>query len=95
MLVYRGEMMNYLAVFNDTHDAIQAETVIKKNKIKVRMVGTPETISAACGLSLRFSEDELEEIKKNILDISFTSLVEIYAIIEMEDGSKKYELLNE
>ena len=87
--------MNYLVVFNDTHDAIHTETVVKKNKIKVRMVGTPETISAACGLSLRFSEDELEEIKKNISDISFTSLVEIYAIIEEEDGSKKYELLNE
>lgn len=87
--------MGYLGVFNDTHDAIHAETMIKKNKIKIRMVGTPETISAACGLSLRFSEEELEEVKKILSDISFASEIKIYAIIEEEDGSKKYELFNE
>ena len=95
MLVYRGEMMNYLVVFNDTHDAIHTETVVKKNKIKARMVGTPETISAACGLSLRLSEDQMEAAKELLSDISFTSQIEIYAIMEKEDGSNRYELLNE
>ena len=68
---------------------------VKKNKIKARMVGTPETISAACGLSLRLSEDQMEAAKELLSDISFTSQIEIYAIMEKEDGSKRYELLNE
>lgn len=95
MLVYRGEMMNYLAVFNDTHDAMHTESVVKKNKVKGRMVGTPETISAACGLSLRFPEEALEEMKEIISSLSFASQVEIYAIIEKEDGAIKYELCKE
>ena len=51
------------------------------------MVSAPETISAAARSSLRFSEEELEEVK-NSSDISFASEIKIYAIIEEEDGCK-------
>ena len=42
-----------LASFDSTHDAMRAEQVGKAAGLKVRLIPTPETVRAGCGLSLR------------------------------------------
>lgn len=56
-----------LMVFNTTHCAIKAETLIKEGDFKARLIGTPESIVAGCGLSLKFELEDLDQIR-NVID---------------------------
>lgn len=54
----------YILTFENTHNAISGESVLKENKIKVIVMPTPTFITKSCGISLRVTEDEIENIKK-------------------------------
>lgn len=85
--------MFYLMTFQSTHDAIQAEEAVKSQGLKARIVGTPETISADCGLSLKYGEDQKEDVENILASSNLSSSRDIYAIIEQESGRKSYEKL--
>lgn len=52
-----------LVVFDETHEAIKSETLVKAQQIKARALTTPGQITAGCGLSLRFALADLPKIK--------------------------------
>lgn len=58
----------YILVFNNTHEAMKAESVCKSEKIKSVMMPTPSYITKSCGISLKVNEDEFEKIKILITD---------------------------
>ncbi len=58
----------YLIVFKNTHDAIEAENVLKNKNIKVTIMPTPTYITQSCGISIKFSEEYLDNIKKIIVE---------------------------
>lgn len=53
----------YLIVFNNTHEAITAESKLKEMAISNIVMPTPTDITKSCGICLRIKEEELEEIK--------------------------------
>ncbi|WP_053955079.1 DUF3343 domain-containing protein [Inediibacterium massiliense] len=51
----------YVISFESTHHAIQTEIKLKKN-FSVETIPTPREISASCGLSIKFSKEDLIDI---------------------------------
>lgn len=48
--------------FKSTHYAIQADTVLKKENIQFRTIPTPREITHSCGLAIKFSLDDFDNI---------------------------------
>jgi hypothetical protein len=53
----------YILTFENTHSAINAESVLKVNNIKGIVMPTPTFVTKSCGISLKLTEEELEKVK--------------------------------
>lgn len=56
----------FVIVFESTHYAIAAEKMLKEKNYQFHTIPTPREITASCGLSIRFNEKLLGDIKKDI-----------------------------
>ena len=57
-------MSDYSVVtFYSTHHALKAEKVLKK-EIKISVVPVPRSISANCGIAIKFLTEYLKEVEK-------------------------------
>jgi len=72
----------YVIVFESTHYAISAEKLFKNNGYKFDVIPTPREITHSCGLSIRFTVETLEDIKRQIEDahIAIKGIYEIQKI---------------
>lgn len=68
-----------LIAFESTHHAIKGEKLLLNENIKVRTIPTPRDITASCGLSIKFSEEKLNEVIK-IMEESKLKLKGIYMV---------------
>ena len=57
----------YVIVFDSTHHAIQTEKRLKDN-FQIEVIPTPREITASCGLSIKFSHREYNEIIGELLE---------------------------
>lgn len=53
----------YILTFQNTLGAINGESILKENKIKVEIMPTPTVITKSCGISIKVSHDYLDSIK--------------------------------
>ncbi|MGX7029900.1 DUF3343 domain-containing protein [Vagococcus zengguangii] len=82
--------MEYLVLYKNIKEAIQAEEWLRQQDIKVRIIATPESIEATCGFSLELITENLEEaLAKNH---SSYAIKEIY-MIQGERLNKRYNKL--
>lgn len=56
----------YVLTFQNTHGAISAESTLKGNNIKIEIMPTPTGITKSCGISIKFSEEHMEQIRNLI-----------------------------
>lgn len=57
-------MDKYIVItFESVNFAMQTESVLKSKEIKHQIIPTPREITLSCGLSVRTTDDNLEEIK--------------------------------
>lgn len=82
----------YIISFNSTHHAIESEKILGSKNIKFTTIPTPREISASCGISIRFLEDDLEDIIK-IFSSDNLLYKGIFKIIKNEDKSKTVEVI--
>ncbi|MEW8955350.1 DUF3343 domain-containing protein [Clostridium sp.] len=52
-----------LLVFNNTHNAIQGEKVLKSEGLNVTIMPTPTYITKSCGISVKFDIKDMEMVK--------------------------------
>ncbi|KAB3537848.1 DUF3343 domain-containing protein [Alkaliphilus pronyensis] len=81
----------YVIVFDSTHSAIAAETMLKEENIANEVIPTPREITASCGLSIRFNIDSLDKVK-NILKQGSVSVNGVYKL-ERRLNEKQVEKL--
>lgn len=67
----------YVIAFESTHVAIKTEKELM-DKIKIEMIPTPREISASCGISLKFSTEDLNEMLEIIQCLSYD--LDVYKI---------------
>lgn len=87
--------MDCLMTFDSTTDAIQAETQTQSDGLKARLVGTPESLSADCGLSLKFKEEDRQAVLASLSSVTFKTETSLYSVVQSEDGGKDYKQIEE
>lgn len=78
----------YIVSFNSTHHAIRTDKLLGENNIKSTTLPTPREITASCGISIRFLQDDLSNVTSVLKDnnIEFKG---IYHIKRLENGQKE------
>ena len=61
----------YILTFENTHSAINGESVLKANNIKAIVMPTPTFITKSCGISLRLTEEDMVKVKILISEEKF------------------------
>ncbi|MDD5773010.1 MAG: DUF3343 domain-containing protein [bacterium] len=67
-----------ILVFQTTHRTLQAENILKKEKIKIKIVLKPRSITTDCGLAIRFNAEDKDVIFK-IIKNNNLSLMGVYS----------------
>lgn len=75
----------YVIAFDSTHHAIKGEKILKDMKLEIRTIPTPREITASCGLSIKFSADNLSQVR-HVIKNNELSIKGIYEIIIEESG---------
>lgn len=76
-----------LITFNSTHLAIKTEKLLLD--LAIEMIPTPRQLSASCGLSLKASQENLQEVKHR-LGRSYNINSQCY-IVETIDGITNFK----
>lgn len=67
----------YLLIFNNTHNAIKCESVLKEKGIGNVIMPTPTNITLSCGISIKIRIEDVNEVKK-LMSEDKISVKEIY-----------------
>jgi hypothetical protein len=83
----------HVITFESTHYAIMIEKKLK-GKYNVQTIPTPREITASCGLSIMFQNQELDEIIQELINLEVDkNMFDIYKIVKTDKG-KKAEQIN-
>lgn len=80
----------YIVSFNSTHQAIRSDKLFGELNIKSTTLPTPREITASCGISIRFLQEDLENVNK-VLKENSIDYKGIYHISRLADGKKSVE----
>ncbi|WP_314059306.1 DUF3343 domain-containing protein [uncultured Vagococcus sp.] len=78
--------MDYLVAFNSTHQAMEMESWVKERHLRARLIPTPESITASCGLALKFNDTDLTTIAQHLEKMG--DQAKMYRIM-IEDHARK------
>lgn len=69
----------YIVTFNNTHEAMLAESICGEKKLKVTMMPTPTYITKSCGISLKVNLTEEEKLRKIVNEdsLAYKSIYEL------------------
>lgn len=62
----------YLLIFNNTHNAIKCESMLKERDIFNVIMPTPTNITLSCGISIKIKIEDIDKIKKLINEAQIT-----------------------
>lgn len=68
-----------VVLFNTTSSAMQAEAVLSRREVSIRMIPTPRELSSDCGIAIRFDLDVIE-IVRSILKNAHVEVADILPI---------------
>ena len=83
----------YIVSFNSTHQAIKCDKIFGKNEMDYAVLPTPREITQSCGISIKFSIEKIDNIKK-IIDENQIEYKGIYKILKLENGKKQVEQID-
>jgi hypothetical protein len=70
-----------VVLFHTSSSAMQAEAVLVKVKMSVKLIPTPRELSSDCGISLRFDWDLNEDVR-NVLKDRHVEIAGIHPLVE-------------
>lgn len=57
-----------VVIFYSTSAAIRAESLTKKENLKIKLIPVPRHLSSDCGICLRFNNEDKSKIEKILQD---------------------------
>jgi putative Se/S carrier protein len=54
---------DYVAIFNSVHRVMEAERLLKDQKLKIMTIPAPRELAADCGLAIRYAEEIRGEVE--------------------------------
>lgn len=73
--------MQCLAVFSSRNETLYLAKMLLSNGYKSGVVNTPKEVGLTCGISVKFEEQNLPNVKIFILSKPFRSFLGIYRIV--------------
>ncbi len=74
--------MNYtLAVFKSRYATLNFATLLRANHIPVAIINTPQSISNACGISVKFLSDFYPKVQPILSKINLSSFDGFYSYV--------------
>ncbi|WP_420838526.1 DUF3343 domain-containing protein [Dehalobacterium formicoaceticum] len=73
----------------NTHVAMKVQKILNERGFNVFMMPTLRKIAAGCGLSIRFSSDELSNIQKSVYEMSIEPSLHQFYKVETNMGKYK------
>ena len=64
---------NGVALFFTTSAVMQAEKLLQRHGIAVRLIPTPRTLSSDCGIAIRFDDGLVDRVCALLLDANLES----------------------
>lgn len=58
--------MDYILIFNNTHNALCCEKILNEMKILITILPSPSHISGSCGISIGINQNDFDEVKRII-----------------------------
>lgn len=55
---------DYVVIFNSIHRVMKAEKVLKGHGLPILLIPAPRSLSADCGLAIRYRENERSEVER-------------------------------
>lgn len=83
----------YIVSFSSTHHAIRTDKIFAEKGIKCTTLPTPREITASCGISIRFSYEDIDAVT-NLLEENSIEYKGIYNISKLENGSKEVKKIS-
>lgn len=74
--------------FATTGRAIQGEVAFDTAGLDKKMIPTPREISLSCGIAIRFSLEELDQIRRELVDTGKIKVLGIYSYHKTEEGNR-------
>jgi hypothetical protein len=59
-MVHEGD---YIAIFNSVHKVMKAEKLLKKESTPMLLIPAPRSLSADCGLAIRYAAADREQLE--------------------------------
>ncbi len=81
--------------FRSTHHAIKTEKALKKEGLGIKVIPTPREITASCGLSIRFEDEDKEKVFSvidNLVENENIIIKGIYKIVRTKEKVDVIEL---
>lgn len=78
----------FIVSFSSTHHAIRTEKILVENNIKCTTLPTPREITASCGISIRFLQENIEDVA-SVLENNSIEYKGIYNINRLDNGTKE------
>lgn len=85
--------MYYILTFENTTNAIQAESAFKKAEIKQKTIPVPREISSSCGLAIRFNPEDKDKVLNELIEPEKILISAMYEFKKDESGNNLVEKL--
>lgn len=76
----------YVIAFGNTHVAIKVQKALNEKGFRIDMMPTLREITAGCGLSVRFTPENLESIKRAVTEMSVEPTLYQYYKVDADMG---------
>lgn len=83
----------HIVSFNSTHHAIRTDKLLNEIGIQSMTLPTPREITASCGISIRFLQQDIDKVNK-ILDENKIEYRGMFSIKRLEDGTKEVKQID-
>lgn len=75
--------MNYtLAVFTSRYATLNFANLLRANRVPVAIINTPQSLSRACGISVKFLSDYFSLVQSLLPQMNLATFVGFYSMIE-------------
>jgi len=79
----RWLQLNYtLAVFKSRSSTLSFANLLKSNQIPVAIINTPQSISRACGISVKFLSDYFSRVQSLLTRFNLSNFEGFYSLTE-------------
>ena len=70
----------FIASFRSRQAVLRLEEVLRRSGVQMQIVSTPRAVAVGCGLSVRFDERDMEQVRRTAAQTGGGTLIGLYRV---------------